>query len=77
MLVWPMYTLVVGWLVLMVASSGAQDKKDHVSELSAAVEKAGAEQTRGTTVRGFSLDKENGQPNYEAEMTGQRPPQGH
>jgi hypothetical protein len=46
-----------------------QDKKIARADLPPAVEKTVAEQSQGATVRGFSLEKENGNTYYEAEMT--------
>jgi len=45
-----------------------QEKKIQRSELPPAVEKAVAEQNKGTTIRGFSQETENGQTYYEAEL---------
>jgi hypothetical protein len=45
-----------------------QDKKIARADLPPAVEKTVAEQSRGAAVRGFSLEKENGNTYYEAEM---------
>ncbi len=64
-----MYPLVIGSLVLSVASSVAQEKKIKRSDLPAAVEKTVAAQSQGATIRGFSEERENGQMYYEAEMT--------
>jgi uncharacterized membrane protein YkoI len=46
-----------------------QEKKIARADLPPAVEKTVAEQSQGATVRGFSLEKENGNTYYEAEMT--------
>lgn len=45
-----------------------QDKKIARADLPPAVEKTVAEQSQGAAVRGFSLEKENGNTYYEAEM---------
>jgi hypothetical protein len=45
-----------------------QDKKIARADLPPAVEKTVAEQSQSATVRGFSLEKENGNTYYEAEM---------
>jgi uncharacterized membrane protein YkoI len=47
----------------------AQDKKIERKDLPPAVEKTVEAQTQDATIRGFSLEKENGQTNYEAELT--------
>jgi len=47
----------------------AQEKKIQRADLPPVVEKALAEQSQGATIKGFSLEKENGQTYYEAEMT--------
>ena len=65
MVVSRMYPLVIGSLVLSVASSVAQEKKIKP----AAVEKTVAAQSQRATIRGFSEERENGQMYYEAEMT--------
>jgi len=69
MVVSRMYPLVIGSLVLSVASSVAQEKKIKRSDLPAAVEKTVAAQSQRATIRGFSEERENGQMYYEAEMT--------
>jgi uncharacterized membrane protein YkoI len=53
--------------VLAVAQE--QEKKIKRSDLPPAVEKAVAEQSQGTNIRGFSQEKENGQTFYETELT--------
>ena len=65
MVVSRMYPLVIGSLVLSVASSVAQEKKIKP----AAVEKTVAAQSQRATIRGFSEERESGQMYYEAEMT--------
>jgi uncharacterized membrane protein YkoI len=47
----------------------AQEKKIERKDLPPAVEKTVAAQCQGATIRGFSQEKENGQLNYEAELT--------
>jgi hypothetical protein len=47
----------------------AQEKKIDRKDLPPAVEKTVAAQSQGATIKGFSQEKENGQLNYEAEMT--------
>ncbi len=69
MVVSRMYPLVIGSLVLSVASSVAQEKKIKRSDLPAAVEKTVSAQSQRATIRGFSEERENGQMYYEAEMT--------
>jgi hypothetical protein len=53
----------------LATSSPAQEKKIMRSDLPTAVEKTVAAQSRGTLIRGFSQEKENGQTYYEVEMT--------
>ena len=67
MVVSRMYPLVIGSLVLSVASSVAQEKK--IKRSDPAVEKTVAAQSQRATIRGFSEERENGQMYYEAEMT--------
>jgi hypothetical protein len=45
-----------------------QEKKIQRSDLPPAVERTVAKQSKGTTIRGFSQEKENGQTYYEAEL---------
>jgi hypothetical protein len=52
----------------VVAASPAQEKKIKRSELPPAVEQTVAAHSSGATIRGFSLERENGQTYYEAEM---------
>jgi hypothetical protein len=47
----------------------AQEKKIERKDLPPAVEKTVAAQSQGATIKGFSQEKENGQLNYEAELT--------
>lgn len=47
----------------------AQEKKVERKDLPPAVEKTVEAEAQGATIRGFSLETENGQTNYEAEMT--------
>jgi hypothetical protein len=47
----------------------AQEKKIDRKDLPPAVEKTVEAQSQGATIKGFSQEKENGQLNYEAEMT--------
>jgi uncharacterized membrane protein YkoI len=58
---------VVAGLLLSVPA-WTQEKKIRRSDLPPAVEKTVAAQSRGTTIRGFSREKENGQTFYEAEL---------
>ncbi len=57
-------------IVLPIATSVAQEheKKMSRSDLPAAVQKTVDAQSRGATVRGFSVERENGQTFYEAEL---------
>jgi hypothetical protein len=54
--------------LLFAGTASAQEKKIKRSDLPPAVEKTVAAQSEGVTVRGFSMEKENGQTFYEAEM---------
>ena len=56
-------------LSLGLLAAQGQEKKIRRSDLPPAVEKAVVEQSQGATVRGFSVEKENGQNFYEAELT--------
>jgi len=62
-----------GHLVVMVAalllgmSAAAQEKRIAKSDLPPAVQKAVDEQIRGTSIRGYSTEVENGQREYEVE----------
>lgn len=56
-------------LLLLASNASAQEKKIKRSELPPAVEKTLAAQSTGATIRGFSMEKENGQTLYEVEMT--------
>jgi hypothetical protein len=47
----------------------AQEKKVTKDQLPAAVQKTVDEQSKGATVRGFSMEKENGKTSYEAALT--------
>ena len=47
----------------------AQEKQIERKDLPPAVEKTVVTESQGATIRGFSQEKENGQLNYEAEMT--------
>lgn len=61
--------VVVGTLLLSgLASAQDQEKRIKRSELPAGVEKAVVAQSQGSTIRGFSQEKENGRTFYEAEL---------
>ena len=61
--------VVVGTLLLSgLASAQDHEKKVKRSDLPAAVEKAVVAQSQGSTIRGFSQEKENGRTFYEAEL---------
>lgn len=55
-------------LTLALTSASAQEKKIDRSALPAAVEKTVAAQSQGSTIKGFSTERENGKKVYEAEM---------
>ena len=61
--------LIAGLAAAGMAAAQDQEKKIKRSDLPAAVEKTVAAESAGATVKGFSLEKENGQIFYEAEMT--------
>jgi hypothetical protein len=61
--------LIAGLAAAGVAAAQDQEKKIKRSDLPAAVEKTVAAQSAGATIKGFSLEKENGQIFYEVEMT--------
>ena len=61
--------LVFGSVVLIATVSLGQEKKIQRSDLPPAVEDTVVAQSRGAVIRGFSLENENGQTYYEAEMT--------
>jgi uncharacterized membrane protein YkoI len=64
-----MISVVVGTLLLSVlASAQDQEKRVKRSELPAAVEKTVVAQSQGSTIRGFSQEKENGRTFYEVEL---------
>ena len=55
-------------VLLFAGLAVAQEKKIKRSDLPPAVEKTVAEQSAGTTIKGFSKETEKGQTYYEAEM---------
>jgi hypothetical protein len=61
--------LIAGLAAAGMAAAQDQEKKIKRSDLPAAVEKTVAAESAGATIRGFSLEKENGKIFYEAEMT--------
>jgi hypothetical protein len=61
--------VLLGWVALLAAVSLGQEKKIQRSDLPAAVEDTVAAESRGAVIRGFSMENENGQTYYEAEMT--------
>ena len=63
-------TVAAAGTVLFSVFAIAQDgeKKIQRSDLPPAVERTVAKQSKGTTIRGFSQEKENGQTYYEAEL---------
>jgi hypothetical protein len=61
--------LIAGLAAAGEAAAQDQEKKIKRSDLPAAVEKTVAAQSAGATIKGFSLEKENGQIFYEVEMT--------
>jgi uncharacterized membrane protein YkoI len=62
--------LVIGAMGLsLIPHSYGAEKKISQSELPAVVQKTAQEQSKGTTIKGYSKDTENGQLEYEIEMT--------
>jgi hypothetical protein len=55
--------------MLITLPALAQERKLTKDQLPAAVQKTVDEQSKGATVRGFSMEKENGKTSYEAELT--------
>jgi len=55
-------------VALIAVGSLGQEKKIQRSDLPPAVEDTVAAESRGAVIRGFSVEKENGQTYYEAEM---------
>ncbi|HST12283.1 MAG TPA: hypothetical protein VLL05_18050 [Terriglobales bacterium] len=55
-------------LLTVLAPAQDQERKINRSDLPPAVEKAVVKQSRGSTIRGFSEEKKNGQEFYEAEL---------
>ena len=56
-------------VLLIVSCAFAAEKKIQRSALPQAVDKAVEEVTKGATIRGFSMETENGKVEYEVEMT--------
>lgn len=55
-------------MLLLVVSVSAGEKKIKKSDLPPAVQKTADEQSRGATVKGYSMEVENGQTEYEVEL---------
>lgn len=58
-----------GSVALIATGSLGQEKKILRSDLPPAVEDTVSAESRGAVIRGFSMENENGQTYYEAEMT--------
>lgn len=58
-----------GSVLLIATGSLGQEKKIQRSDLPSAVEDTVVAESRGAVIRGFSMENENGQTYYEAEMT--------
>lgn len=56
-------------ILILANSAASQERRVTPSELPPAVQKTAAEQSKGATVRGYSSELENGQREYEVEMT--------
>lgn len=63
------FALAIATILLCSTVALAQEKKVQSSDLPSAVARTVEAQSHGTTVRGISMEKENGQTFYEAEMT--------
>jgi hypothetical protein len=61
--------VLLGSVALLAPISLGQDRKIQRSDLPPAVEHTVAAESRGAVIRGFSMEHENGQTYYEAEMT--------
>ena len=61
--------VLLGAVAMFATVSLGQEKKIQRSDLPAAVEDTVAAESRGAVIRGFSMENENGQTYYEAEMT--------
>lgn len=61
--------LLLGAVALLATGSVGQEKKIQRSDLPPAVENTVAAESKGAVIRGFSMEKENGQTYYEAALT--------
>jgi hypothetical protein len=61
--------VLLGSVALLAPIPLGQEKKIQRSDLPPAVEETVAAESRGAVIRGFSMENENGQTYYEAEMT--------
>jgi hypothetical protein len=61
--------VLLGSVALLAPILLGQEKKIQRSDLPPAVEETVAAESRGAVIRGFSMENENGQTYYEAEMT--------
>lgn len=61
--------LLLGAVALLATGSVGQEKKIQRSGLPPAVENTVAAESKGAVIRGFSMEKENGQTYYEAALT--------
>lgn len=61
--------LLMATVVSLAVTSPAQEKRIKRADLPPAVEKTVAAQSQGASIRGFSEEKENGQTEYEVELT--------
>jgi hypothetical protein len=61
--------VLLGSIALVATGALGQEKKIQRSDLPPAVEDTVAVESRGAVIRGFSMENENGQTYYEAEMT--------
>jgi len=65
----PLFLTAFAALLLLANSGESQEKRVMKSELPPAVQKAVESESKGATVRGYSSEVENGQREYEVEMT--------
>jgi uncharacterized membrane protein YkoI len=56
-------------LLTLSVTAIAQERKVKKEELPAAVQRTADEQAKGATVRGYSMEKENGKTTYEVQLT--------
>jgi len=60
--------ILIVFATVWLSAAVAQEKKIKRSDLPPAVEKTVAAESKGATIRGFAMETENGQINYEAQL---------